>query len=336
MSRSAGYCMTPFDPEDPQQLADSTGLIRMLWGENDFSETAYANWQYRQNPFGPVFGHLVYAEDELAAQYVSLPTQLWDTAQQAAVRALLTVNLVTHPDHQRKGLFATGALKTFEAAAQDGFRGVYALSPNQRSLPGFLKTGFVTGREMYLHLKVRSHIQLASKALTLLRHRTFPPFEPLDPTILSHAAPPEVWAPANAEHTRYTHVPRSSAWLHWRYVQHPTRQYCFIGNADALFVIRPMTLYGLRVALVMDAIGAPTQTHIDDVKAFLRQHGFHLLVGVFSPDAYRIFPLLKKLFTLRLPRRLSPKSFHVVYKDVSGTGLPKAPFFFTLGDIDLY
>jgi hypothetical protein len=45
---------------------------------------------------------------------------------------------MTHPDHQKKGLFVTLAKMTFEAAQKEGVQFIYGF-PNENSLPGFEK-----------------------------------------------------------------------------------------------------------------------------------------------------------------------------------------------------
>jgi hypothetical protein len=58
------------------------------------------------------------------------------------VKALLSLNTATAPEHQGKGLFTQLAQATFAAATQQGFSCVYGVA-NQNSTPGFVqKLGF--------------------------------------------------------------------------------------------------------------------------------------------------------------------------------------------------
>jgi GNAT superfamily N-acetyltransferase len=106
---------------------------------NKFSP-AYLDWLYVANPDGAAVGVDAWHGERLAAHYVCVPARAW--VEGAEVPVLLSLNTATHPDYQGKGLFTKLASMTYEAAAQQGFDGVYGVA-NANSTPGFVrKLGF--------------------------------------------------------------------------------------------------------------------------------------------------------------------------------------------------
>jgi hypothetical protein len=55
--------------------------------------------------------------------------------------AAQSADTMTHPDHQRQGLFVTLATKTYDLARAEGIQFIYGF-PNEASFPGFKKMGW--------------------------------------------------------------------------------------------------------------------------------------------------------------------------------------------------
>ena len=108
-------------------------------GTGKFTE-AYIAWLYVANPDGRAVGFDAWDGDQLAAHYVCLPARA--QVGGAPARVLLSLNTATAPAYQGKGLFTKLAEMTYQAAAAQGFDGVYGVA-NANSTPGFLrKLGF--------------------------------------------------------------------------------------------------------------------------------------------------------------------------------------------------
>jgi hypothetical protein len=76
------------------------------------------------------------ATGETAAYYGVFP--IIGTRGGAQILVAQSGATMTHPDHQKKGLFVTLAKMTFEAAQKEGVQFIYGF-PNENSLPGFEK-----------------------------------------------------------------------------------------------------------------------------------------------------------------------------------------------------
>ena len=104
-------------------------------------DTAYTGVAY--------IGVLAYLDDLPVAYYGVIPTFL--SIRQQKVLAAQSCDTMTHPAHQKKGLFVKLAIHTFELARQEGIHLIFGF-PNQNSYPGFIKhLGFTHADTMHRH-----------------------------------------------------------------------------------------------------------------------------------------------------------------------------------------
>ena len=107
---------------------------------NDLLAKDIIRWQYAQNPLGNVVGFNAFSGDQLAAHYVTIPTQAWRSG--ILKRGLLSINTATHPQHQKQGLFTKLAELTYALGSELGYSYVVGVA-NQNSVHGFTrKLGF--------------------------------------------------------------------------------------------------------------------------------------------------------------------------------------------------
>jgi GNAT superfamily N-acetyltransferase len=119
-------------------------LLRTTLGEKATTrKTAdYWTWKHVGNPFGA--SYTVCAEDPQSHELVGLRTMMrWVYLDSAGAehRAARAVDTATHPSYQRRGIFS--ALTRY-AVAELRAAGVAFIfnTPNQNSLPGYLKMGW--------------------------------------------------------------------------------------------------------------------------------------------------------------------------------------------------
>lgn len=94
-------------------------------------------------------GYLAYLGNVPVAYYGVIPTIL--SIRQQKVLAAQSCDTMTHPAHQKKGLFVKLARQTFELARQEGIQLIFGF-PNQNSYPGFIKhLGFTHADTMHRH-----------------------------------------------------------------------------------------------------------------------------------------------------------------------------------------
>jgi GNAT superfamily N-acetyltransferase len=124
----------------PDSLKKYAVLFKACFPTATHLDAAYLNWLYNLNPCGGVVGIDAFAGDSLAAHYACVPVDAWHEGQ--PVRALLSLNTATHPEHQGKGLFTRLAEMTYDAGHAAGATVVFGVA-NANSTPGFVrKLGF--------------------------------------------------------------------------------------------------------------------------------------------------------------------------------------------------
>lgn len=96
----------------------------------------YMRWQYAGNPVGKIVGFNAYMGDVLAAHYVTMP--IYMNIEGEKTLGVLSLNTATHPEHRGKRLFTILAEKTYQYAAENGYKFVIGVA-NAQSTHGFLK-----------------------------------------------------------------------------------------------------------------------------------------------------------------------------------------------------
>lgn len=91
-------------------------------------DTAYTGLSY--------IGYLAYLDQQPVAYYGLIPTLL--SINKQAVLGAQSCDTMTHPAHQKRGLFVKLANQTFALAKQEGIHLVFGF-PNQNSYPGFIR-----------------------------------------------------------------------------------------------------------------------------------------------------------------------------------------------------
>jgi GNAT superfamily N-acetyltransferase len=125
---------------DQAAMVQYSALFATCFPDAKHFTPEYLRWLYVDNPDGRAFGFDARANGVLAAHYVCIPAQA--RIEGRVVRVLLSLNTATHPQFQGQGLFTRLAAMTFDAAAADGYEGVYGVA-NANSTPGFIrKLGF--------------------------------------------------------------------------------------------------------------------------------------------------------------------------------------------------
>ena len=122
---------------DDKALRESQSLLQLVFKEHaDKFSFDYLKWQYADNPVGPIVGFNAYWGDVLAAHYVTMP--IYMNIDGNKTLGVLSLNTATHPDHRGKRLFTILAERTYQYAAENGYKFVIGVA-NANSTPGFMK-----------------------------------------------------------------------------------------------------------------------------------------------------------------------------------------------------
>jgi GNAT superfamily N-acetyltransferase len=212
----------------------------------------FFRWKHLENPFGRSYMLLAEADDRLVG-FRSFMRWRFDLAGES-VHAVRAVDTATHPDYQGHGIFrllTTTAIEELRAEADLIFN-----TPNDKSLPGYLKMGWRRVGEVPIRVRVRRPIRF----LRLLRSRhdaaasaaRVDPTPPIDAD-WSAAAAVESWGDERLTTTR------DEAYLRWRYANAPLLNYRAVEERDGgelrgAAVYRVRTRGRLREATVVELL----------------------------------------------------------------------------------
>jgi GNAT superfamily N-acetyltransferase len=128
----------------PASAADRPSVLALLeaslgW-ESDDRHADFFSWKHEQNPFGP---SLAWVAVDREGQVLGFRTFLrWEFTQgSTVVRAARAVDTAIRRDVQRRGIFSRLTATAIEGLVRDEVAFVFN-TPNQQSLPGYLKMGW--------------------------------------------------------------------------------------------------------------------------------------------------------------------------------------------------
>ena len=116
---------------------------------------AFFRWKHLENPFGRSYMLVAEADDRIVG-FRAFMRWRFDLGGEP-VRAVRAVDTATHPDHQGRGIFrqlTTTALEDLRSEADLIFN-----TPNDKSLPGYLKMGWRKVEEVPIRVRVRRPVR---------------------------------------------------------------------------------------------------------------------------------------------------------------------------------
>lgn len=359
---SLSYDLYRPGPDDAGVLA----LRAEVWGaDHPHTSPRFLQWLYQQGPFGPGSGIVLRTEGRAIGFAGLIPRQMMRCGK--AVRAAQGLEYMVSPN-VRSGLAGRHALKVAklweEAAVEQGYSFGFNL-PNSnskriltssligwqevlapalfvRALPGFRATQRVAALPPSA-ATVMGRTLSAWQAVS--RTRVRPPLgvatqlAPGDPRFT------ELWDAAS----RSVSVGscRTSAYLAWRYGQHPLYQYEIHGweegeSLKAYVVVSPRTLFGIPSLLVTDMLTAPGNERVltallDHVARVSSKRDIHIL-GAQASVSSSAGRILAQAGFSGVPGRINPKPFVVVahsLADPPGPERQSGNWYFTWGDADV-
>lgn len=205
---------------------DIPGIISLLkssLGESLLPKSVeFWNWKHLQNPFGESPVLLACEADEIIGVRAFLRWEYREGNQK--YQALRAVDTAVHPNYQGKGLFTKLTTQLIDEVKKEGFDLIFN-TPNEKSLPGYLKMGWEKWGKLPLKvkLKVPNKSEKASKTKD---------WEEIAGLIarLENSTP---WT----EGVRTSLV---TGYIHWRYRDCPIVDYQFASDGETFLMIYRM------------------------------------------------------------------------------------------------
>jgi len=172
---------------------------------------AHWTWKFAKNPFGNAVIKLMFNDDMLIGHYAVMPMDV--QIRSKLVKAVLSVNTMTHPDYRGHGIFPYLGEETYRDCEQKGFKFVYGF-PNRNIYRSRVEKlewkGFGKMTALHKELGVQASGELG-------RRDSIYPIEKFDERINS------LW---NKIKDNYgVIVARTQEFLNWRFAEHPTVKY---------------------------------------------------------------------------------------------------------------
>ena len=176
-------------------------------------------------------------------------------------RAVRAVDTATHPDHQGKGIFSRLTLEALDAL-RDQADFVFN-TPNEKSLPGYLKMGWQVVGRVPIRIRVLRPIRFAIRARSWRSTASSARSPPVGAAPAAHLLDERIdGLLANSEPARGIATPRDGSYLRWRYGAAPLLDYRALttgdrGHVDGLAIFRVRPRGTLAEATVSETIVRP-------------------------------------------------------------------------------
>jgi GNAT superfamily N-acetyltransferase len=260
-AQDVALTVRPYEDRDEAEVLELLGAS-LGGGPAGRRPVEFFRWKHLENPFGRSF--MLVAED--AGRLVGLRAFLrWRFEHEGGVvTAARAVDTATHPDHQGRGIFTRLTL-----AALDALRGdvdVIFNTPNDKSLPGYLKMGWRVLGVVPVQIGVRRPIRFARGLRSIGdRSESDARIEVSAVTAAEALEDGEAAASLLRGHQAGSgrlSTPRDVGFLRWRYGSAPLLDYRAVrivgeGRLRGIALFRARMRGRLREASVADVVVAP-------------------------------------------------------------------------------
>lgn len=255
------YQIRAYRTEDEDGVLD---LLRSTLGSGaSVRNSEFFKWKHFANPFGPSFMLVAERRDEIIGLRAFMRWRF--RSFDRVVTAVSAVDTATHPDHQGRGIFSRLTRQALEHLASEA--DVIFNTPNEKSLPGYLKLGWQIVGRMPVQVRPRRPLRMlrlvgketaASSGLT-----ERPPVSALPAAAVLEDVEgiADLLAKRAPADNRFS-TERSPGLLAWRYGRAPGLDYRAVScyrdgglRGLALFRVRPRR--GLWETMISDLIVGP-------------------------------------------------------------------------------
>ena len=251
MSVQVAYDVRPYRDDDLE------AVLRLLseamgGGPTGRRTEEFFRWKHLENPFGRS-AMLLGVAGERVIGLRAFMRWTFETPD-GSVPAVRAVDTATHPDFQGRGVFTRLTLAALEELRQEV--AFVFNTPNEKSLPGYLKMGWRVAGRLPVRVIVRRPLR---GALSLLGRPAGARVEatdvgaPVDQALPRAAALAGALPPVTAFRT-----PRTEPYLRWRYARPPNLTYRALENHDGLAIFRIRARRGLREATAAEVLDGPS------------------------------------------------------------------------------
>lgn len=272
MSVTRAYTIRSYEDADQPSVLD---LLRVTLGPGPGGDRSpeFFRWKHLENPFGESL--MLVAEEDRRIIGLRAFMRWRFRAGDRTIPAARPVDTATHPDAQGRGVFSR--LTKEGLAALEGSASLLFNTPNEKSLPGYLKMGWRKVGSIPISVKIRRPARFLTRIRSVRRGAA--PREP-QPRIAADPAG-EILAEGAAMSRLLEEsppspglsTPRSLDYLRWRYGAAPLLGYRAVLREEggepaglAIFRVRPRgSLWEATIAEVLARDPGVTRRLLRDV-----------------------------------------------------------------------
>jgi len=224
----------------------------------------FFRWKHLENPFGRSFALLGEADGRLVGFRAFMRWRL--SAAGTPVLAVRAVDTATHPDYQGRGIFSTLTRRSLEALRDEA--DLVFNTPNEKSLPGYLKMGWQIAGNVPVRVRVRRPFRFVRRIRSLHEEIDVPLEKPpisaatAADVLAGEGSLPDLLLRTSSPDRRLA-TQRDLEYLRWRYGAAPLLDYRVVEessngrlNGVAIFRVRPRgRLWESTIAEVLVAPG---------------------------------------------------------------------------------
>lgn len=212
------------------QHGDEHEILTLYKQVNEREMTlAHWKWKFAKNPFGKSVIKLMFDDGMLIGHYAVMPMDV--QIQSKLVKAVLSVNTMTHPDYRGHGIFPYLGEETYRDCEQKGFKFVYGF-PNRNIYRSRVEKLEWKGFGKMAALQKELGVQAAGE---IGKRDSICPVEKFDERINS------LWN--RTKDSYHVTVARTEEFLNWRFAEHPTEKYAqFILQDDSKQILGYLVL----------------------------------------------------------------------------------------------
>ena len=215
-------------------------LLKIALGESTEKSVQNWHWKHYDNPFGESKIYLATIGSEIVGVRAFMQWQWKEKSTGKTLRAVRAVDTAVSPNHRRKGIFLSLTNHALKMVSEEGFDFVFN-TPNDQSIGGYLKLGWVLNRKIPVGLVINPFYWLSSKK----RLNEYSAKVKIDILENNHSY-----------HTPFIDAdifcPFSKLYFEWRYVKNPLANYQFYKLDDVLIIYRLKPLKGFMECRIVD------------------------------------------------------------------------------------
>jgi hypothetical protein len=318
---------------DSPPISKLVDLAKSYYQSGEIISEKYLDWQYNKNPFGYPYYSLAFDKDLVVGQYLVIPLKY--RINNSIINGTLSLNTLTHPNYQGKGLFIKMATETYEFCRKSNISLTVGF-PNPLSYGGFvkklnfkslgycdlmicvlrpftfLKNQFQLKKKKNKHggdVEIKIELKNRSNCNTIITNLTTNDCKSYD-----------IFWNSITEKSNLISLDKTWDYINWRYFEIPSRKYYLIksvqnGIITSVCAFRVEKVLGTNTAIIMDLLmldECDAKLLLKEIKRNLRKNKINAIT-IIRPNNIKVKKLLVKNYFFKIPKKILPQPIPYIF-----------------------